>query len=73
MAEFSIWIKIFSTEDEMAWRSSAYATEEEAGNAAIVYFKDDGNGPLAGLVESDPRGTEDNGDYVCKVAVVTRP
>jgi hypothetical protein len=73
MPEFSVWIKVFGTEEEMAWHSSAYATEDAAADAAITYFKSGGNeSPLEGLVESDPRGTEDNGDYVCKVATATR-
>jgi hypothetical protein len=77
MPVYSLVIKVFSTEDEMAWNNNsapdAYTTPDEAAEAAITYFKQGGEGPLAGLVESNPRGTEDNGDYVCRVASVSAP
>lgn len=55
--------KMFSTEE--AWGSREHAASHDAAKIAAKERYDE---KLDGLTESDPEGSEDNGDYSCIAA-----
>lgn len=62
MPRYTVTITVLADESGMA-RECTAATEDEAAAETITYFEDGGNGPIAGMTESTPRGSTDNGDY----------
>jgi hypothetical protein len=56
--------KRFSTEEAWGWRGRATNHANAKENA-----KNDYDEALEGLTESDPEGSEDNGDYSCVAAL----
>lgn len=80
MAWYTTNILIFATESEMAKETNA-TSSAAAEAAAITYFEDDGNGPLAGLEKTttltmdqartaiaEETLTPEDGDYVTRTA-----